>query len=592
MHFRLKKRKGDGLIKIQTPKGDGFKVNRGDISFVWHHIRPYMKEVALNLAISLPLAGLGGALAYIGKTVTDNITTGFEVRTVMLWSTLALLAVMVSSILEIFGRLIITTIQARITHDIRLDLFDSIQENSISFHMRHNTGELANLIANDAQTAASGSADLINIALTGPIRILFLLGVMFYFNPLLSLFTLISTPLLTVAVARISRKARVQESRYLRHQGNMLTLMVEALTNVRQVKHFGLETYHRNNFDKEGEILIQTRRMATLIKSLSAPIAELVLGLLLLAMIAIAYYQVTHELTTTSAIAGCLVAALSIRKPISGLSRSIVELQRAFAAIHRIRWTVSAYNRETGGQKTDLPIQSIELDKVSFSYDGRRDILKQVSLSIGKGEHIAIIGKSGAGKTTLSDLINGFYPCTAGDIRVNGISMAQLDPAHWRDIIGIVSQEPFLFNLSIKDNIRLGNFSVSDPEIEEALKAAGCGEMLERLPDGIDSMVGERGGVLSGGERKRVALARIFVRKPALMILDEATSELDGQTEQRVLETIATWQPRPIVLNISHRPSILDFCDRVLRVSGGQIEEIDKEQAHQLVLKHAAHHPK
>ena len=574
MYLNFKNRKGDGMIKIQTPKSDGMKVDRRDIRFVWRHIRPYRKEAAIGLVTSLPLAALGGALAYIGKTVTENVTAGFEVRTVMFWSTLALLAVMASSVLEIIGRLVLTTLQARITHDIRLELFDSIQENSISFHMRHSTGELANLIANDAQAASTSSTDFINIALYCPIRILFMLGVMFYFNPLMSLFTLVSAPLLTVAVTRISRKARAQEMRYLRHQGNMLTMMVESLTNVRQVKHFGLETYQRKNFDHEGEVLIQSRKMATLIKSLASPITELILGLLLLAMIAIAYYQVTHELTTTAAIAGCLVAALGIRKPISALSQSLVQLQRAFAAIHRITWTVATNSREMGGEKIDGPIQSIDLDQVSFSYDGGRDVLKEVSLSIIGGEHVAIVGHSGAGKTTLSDLINGFYPCSKGEIRINGIPMKKLDLAHWRDMIGIVSQEPFLFNLSIRDNVRLGNLAVGDEDINHALKAAGCSEMLERLPDGIETMVGERGAVLSGGERKRVALARMFVRKPALMILDEATSELDSQSEHHILETIKQWQPRPLVLNISHRPSILDFCDRVLEVAGGKIHEV------------------
>ena len=582
MHFlhTHKREKKDHAFKSLT---EGFfTIDRRDIAFLWRNICEHQQQVILGLVISLPLALLSGLMAWIGKQVTQSISGGFDADTVLYWAAIALATMMVASILEVASRVVMTTLTVRITHSIRLRLYDAIQTNSIDFHMHYRTGELANLISNDAQVAASGSIELLAVAWQCPIRILFLLGVMFYFNAPLSFLAIITAPLLAKTIHVVSRRARTHEMHYLEHQGQMLGMMIEALTNVRQVKHFGLETRNRDRFDAIGNMLIQTRRTATLIKALVSPAAELILGLMLIMMVGVAYYQITSQQTTTAAIVGCLIASLGLKKPIKLLSQGIVELQRAMAAIRRINWTTDLADKQQQRILVSSPIRSIEMRNVSFSYDGTRPILKDVNLIIRQGEHVAIIGPSGAGKTTLSDLFNGLYPCSSGQIMINDISMSLIDMARWRDQIGIVSQEPFLFDATIRENVLMGNFTASDADILDALKQAGCAEMLNRLPGGIDTRVGERGALLSGGERKRVALARIIVRRAALVILDEATSELDSASEQYILKSMARWTPRPVIINISHRPSILPHCDRIFLVEKKTIREISHEKAQAL----------
>ena len=579
MNFLLANKKEANNGTAESATSSIFTINRKDLAFLWKNIRTHQRQVITGLVLSLPLALMGGLMAWIGKNVTQSISDGFDAKTVLYWVALALVTMMVASFLEVAARVIMTTLTVRITHDIRLWLYDAIQTNSIDFHMHYRTGELANLISNDAQAAASGSIELLGVIWQCPVRILFLLGVMFYFNATLSLLAIIVAPILVKTIHLVSRKARTHEMRFLESQGQMLGMMVESLTNVRQVKHFGLETRNREDFDAIGKMLITTCRLATIVKSLVSPAAELILGIMLIVMVGVAYYQITIGQTTTAAIVGCLIASLGLKKPIKSLSKGIVELQRALAATRRINWVTDMADRHQDRIRVVAPIRSIEMKNVSFSYDCARSILKDVNLTIHQGEHVAVVGPSGAGKTTLSDLLNGLYPCSSGEIKINGHSMTQLDMATWRDQIGIVSQEPFLFDATIRENVLMGNFSASDQEIRDALKEAGCDEMLKRLPDGINTGVGERGALLSGGERKRVALARIIVRRSALVILDEATSELDSTSEQHILQTMANWAYRPIIISISHRSSILPHCDRVLLVKKGTVREISREEA-------------
>jgi ABC-type multidrug transport system fused ATPase/permease subunit len=191
-------------------------------------------------------------------------------------------------------------------------------------------------------------------------------------------------------------------------------------------------------------------------------------------------------------------------------------------------------------------------------------VLTGLTLDARQGERIGIVGPSGAGKTTFVDLLIGFYPCTAGRILVDGQDLSSLDPASWRRQIGIVSQEPFLFDDTIEENIHLGWSEAGRERIAEAAARAGCEELLARLPDGLATRVGERGSRLSGGERKRVALARALVRPVSILILDEATSELDAAVEERILESVDNLAADLIVFHVSHRPSVLAHCDRAI----------------------------
>ena len=213
-----------------------------------------------------------------------------------------------------------------------------------------------------------------------------------------------------------------------------------------------------------------------------------------------------------------------------------------------------------------------------FSYDGRHDVLKHVNLVFKRGERIAIWGPSGSGKTTLVDLIIGFYPCSQGAIHANEVVLGTVSPQSWRQQIGTVTQTPFLFDATIEDNVRFGYAKATEDQIRHALHLAGAQEMLERLPNGLKTTVGERGCRLSGGERKRVALAQALVRPISLLILDEATSELDAATEEALLGSIDALSSQMVVVNVSHRSSILRHCDRAILLRDRQAWETSPDE--------------
>ena len=555
-----------------------FTIDRDGMRFLWQYARPRRKTLAISLGVAIVLAGLSGLLAWSVKEITQSFTqTGTAGRRLFLWVGVALVVVLVHSALEILNRLILTTLFARTSQEIRIDLFREIQDNPIAFHTHVRAGELASLIGNDVQAAAAGVLETFSAIWQHPATLLFLVGLMVYLNPWLSLIALALLPILSGCVTWISRRARQAQLSFMDSQSKLLGVMVESITNVRQVKAFGLETQRTEQLAERGEHLIHYLRKATVLMSLVSPVTEVINSVAIGGMALLAYWQIQHHFTTPGAVAGCLVAAIGLKKPLKGMSQSLVELQRSFAAVRRITWALGKTDQRKGLPAVAGPVRNVTLENVNFSYDGQRLVLSGIQLQLRYGERVALIGTSGAGKTTLLDLITGFYPATAGRILVDGKDLSTLDVKSWRKQIGIVSQEPFLFDASIEENIQYGNAEAGPEQIAKAARRAGCDEIIARLPEGLKTRVGERGCRLSGGERKRVALARALVRPISIIVLDEATSELDPEMEESVLQVIDALAADMMVLNVSHRASILRHCDRALILEDSTLRESTPE---------------
>ncbi|MGH7504677.1 MAG: ATP-binding cassette domain-containing protein, partial [Longimicrobiales bacterium] len=242
----------------------------------------------------------------------------------------------------------------------------------------------------------------------------------------------------------------------------------------------------------------------------------------------------------------------------------------AFWAIHAMIESTRAQREITTGSTAPPPlVHGITLDRVSFHH-GSRPALHDVSVTIPAGALVAIVGPSGAGKTTLADLIAGLYRADSGDMRVDGIAMTDIDVAAWRRMVGYVPQEPLLLHDSISRNVTMGDDRVSRDDVEAALRDAGAWSFVQDRAEGMDAPVGERGGMLSGGQRQRIALARALVRKPALLVLDEVTAGLDSATEAAIFETLQRLRGRVTVLFISHRSAVVEVADLVLRLENGR----------------------
>jgi len=554
-------------------------LNRESLSFLKSYARPYWSRLLVALLISIPLASMGGVLPWALKKVADQFTAGAALKMILIWMGIGMAAVMARSILELINKFILTILHVQLSNDIRNRLFELLQDAPVGFHAQNRSGEMASLVANDAQAAAAGVIELFSALWESPVATICLLAVMIYFNPLLSLVAVISIPLLAVCVAITGKKAQKAERQFLEKQGSILGWMIESLTNVRQVKSFNLEKQGRERFEGYGRQLITFRKRALYMKSLVTPAADISNGLVLVIMGIIAYHQLSQGQTTNGEIVGCLTAAFSLKRPVRRIAASVVELQKSVAAIQRITWVQRNTSESHGEVKLQKPVKMIRFADVSFSYDGRTSVLKNIDLTLKRGQRIGVIGVSGAGKSTLVDILLGFFPSSHGRVWIDAIDLQEIDPESWRQQIGIVSQEPFLFDASIKENICYGNPNANADQIQEAVNLSGCDEIITRLPDGIDTRVGERGSLLSGGERKRVALARALIRPISILILDEATSELDPANEKAILEAVDRLANTLIVLNVSHRTSVLKHCDRVVLLSNGQLDEIEIAEA-------------
>jgi ABC-type multidrug transport system fused ATPase/permease subunit len=580
---RKRSRSDDYQSRVSTPEVS--VIDRDGLKFLWEYAKPHLSKLVLAFIISIPVAALSGIIAWSVNRATQSFSEGQMQVNMFLWLGAANAFMILYSCLQVFNTYTLSSLQATIGNNIRIDLYDEIQQNSISFHINIRTGELSNLIGNDSQYAAGGVLELYSTFWQRPIVILCLAGFMLYMNPILSLLSLTFFPFLGICIIKLSRNARSIESRFIEKQGQLMGEMIESLINIRQIKAFSQESAHKLSLTQKCNELLYFFKKVVLIKSLILPTTEILSSIGIAAMAVVAYFQLQHGTTTPGEIAGCLTAAISIKRVTREFSSSVVELQRSFAAIRRISRIKGHSEQYQNLYSIKEPIKTIMFEKVSFSYDGKNNIIRSATFKIQRGERVVIIGPSGGGKTCLLDMITGFYTCTSGMIKVNNYNLADVGLVSWRNQIGVVAQEPFLFEGDILQNIIYGYPNASNDEVLHAVRRAGCLEMIERLPEGIHTQVGERGARLSGGERKRVALARALIRPISVLLLDEATSELDIAIEEKILRVIDTLAKEMIIINVSHRPATIQHSDKILFVENGIIQEITPSDADCLLSK-------
>jgi ATP-binding cassette, subfamily B, bacterial MsbA len=550
-------------------------LNRQYLQFIKSLIKPYSKYIIGVFIASIPYAGLGTVLPWAFNRVVAIYSGQAPLSRILMWLGIGVGAVVLKSLLEVLNKYILAILHTNITNDLRAHLYERIQKTSLFLHMQQQTGLLTNIVCNDSQAACSGVLEIFSALWQAPISALFLLATMFYFSPLISLLALFLMPVMSIVVTYFGNKARKAEKDYLQQEGSMLGNMVESLINVKQVKSFGLENRQKDRVEAYGEKLLYFRKRAVLLKSIVSPVGELLTISIVTAMAVVAYYQLLHGKTTTADIVGCLAAAFALRSPVKILSSSLVGIQKSVAAMQRIIWCCGDQEGQEALQfEAPANVVSLSFEDVSFAYDGKNKIFLDVSFTVSRGERIAILGHSGAGKTTLLDLLLGFYPCTTGNIEINNNQkLADMNLESWRKRIGIVTQEPFLFDGTIEENIRYGYQDANQSQVLEAAELAGCSEILNRLPGGILAEVGERGSRLSGGERKRIALARALIRPISVLVLDEATSELDPLIEGDILKSIDRIAGDLLVIHVSHRLSVLNHCDRAFLIKNGRLRE-------------------
>ena len=394
-------------------------------------------------------------------------------------------------------------------------------------------------------------------------------------NLKLALIAIIIVPLTGAIVIFIGRSIRRKSKRTAEKIARIMSIMAENLNSIRVVKSFSMESFETDRFTNEQERYYQLIFRRAKLRLISSPITEMIGAFIGVCLLWVGGYDVlvAQSMNSEDFIRFILIL-FSVLGPIRNLSNVSVELQKGFASADRVfevlDTPVSIKSKPNATTISELNDQ-ISFNNVSFNYDGNDRVLKDVSFNMKKGTVTALVGSSGAGKSTIADLIPRFYDVVDGSVMIDGTDIRDIEINSLRRLMGIVSQETILFNDTIKSNIKYGLQSVSDQRLEEAAKNANALDFIKEQPEGFETMIGEKGVRLSGGQRQRIAIARGILKNPPILILDEATSSLDTESEHLVQTAIDNLMAERTVLVIAHRLTTVENADSILVMDSGQI---------------------
>jgi subfamily B ATP-binding cassette protein MsbA len=473
---------------------------------------------------------------------------------------------------------LVASVGQRAVTDLRNVLYEHVLNQSFTFLGRHTTGTLMSHITTDVEKIQNAVSDVAGDLLKEGLTVVGLVILLFYMDWRLALVALVGMPLAILPLVRLGRKLRASNETSLRRWRDISEILQETISGFRVVKAFGMEPFELARFRRATSRLFHVNMRITRTTAILPPLMEAVGGLALVG----ALFYGSHFIRVGHITAGSFVAFLgslfALYTPIKRLSQLNATLQGAMAAGARIFGVLDNHQEiQEAKDAVVLPRsqQGIEYRKVSFGYaDTEGSILRCIDFKAGSGEVVAIVGTSGAGKTTLVNLLPRFYDVSEGAILIDGVDIRHATLRSLREQIGLVTQETVLFNDTVRANIAYGLDDVDEARVESAARAAFAHDFILDLPRRYDTMIGERGSRLSTGQRQRIAIARALLKDPPILILDEATSALDAESERLVQGALANLMKGRTTLVIAHRLGTVRDADRIVVVEGGEIREV------------------
>ena len=468
-------------------------------------------------------------------------------------------------------------VTTRAIMDLRNDLYGNLIALPLGFYTETGVARAMGRFAEDVSRINRGMRTVLTSALKEPLNLAVAMGVVFYLNWKLAVVSFITLPLLALLIRHMGRKIRIRSHKALTSWSKLVAILQETFTGIRIIKAFTMEPKEQKRFQDEN--LNYFRQNLGIVKAdaIVKPATELLtlIGVVICILLG-GYYVITAGMAAVKFFTFYIALAL-VLDPLKKLSRLPPYLQEAAAGAERVFEFMDqrAEVMEAPGATSIEPLKSsIRFIDVSFSYGKGEKVLDGVNLEMKRAEVVSLVGLSGAGKTTLVNLIPRFYDPTSGQIEIDGQDIKEVTLSSLRSQIGIVTQEVILFDASVANNIAYGKPGATREEIVRAAQAANAHDFIQGLPQGYDTAIGEQGAILSGGERQRLALARAIIRDPAILILDEATSELDSESERLIQEALSRFVRGRTTIIIAHRLSTVTRADRILVLEGGRIQAI------------------
>jgi len=560
-------------------------------------LRPYRTQVIVSVLLAIGSQAAILTVPYLtGQVINVTQEPAHDRRALYFYSSLIVVAAVVTAVLMLFRRWLAGRVSLAVEYDLRNTMYRHLQRLSYSFYDTHQTGQLMSRATVDLQAVRFFLGYGLIFLSQNAVTITIVIGALFVIDWELALIALAISPVLAFVAYRYSRRSHPVLRDVQQKIADVTTQAEENVIGVRVVKAFAQEPRQRERFGEAAEAVFRRAIDAARIQATYLPILVSLPSVAIAGVLLVGGYQVVHGQLSLGAFFAVNGYLLLLVLPLRTIGQLVGQYQRAMASGERI-FEVLDYERDIVDRPGAMELPQgpglLSFRDVQFAYDGGRPVLCDVDLEVAAGQTIALIGPTGCGKTTLTTLIPRFYDVTGGSVLLDGMDVRDVTLESLRRAVGIVSEDTFLFSTTIAENIAYGVPQATPQEIVQAARQAQAHEFICDLPDGYDTIVGERGLSLSGGQRQRIAIARALLMNPRVLILDDATASVDAGTEARIKLALREVMKGRTTLIIAHRLSTISMADSVVVLDSGRIvargnhdELIDKSPIYRQIREH------
>ena len=550
-------------------------MNTKSLKRLFSYLKGSTGLVVLSVVIGLLFGGASVAIPYFAGRAIDSLgDTDTLIRCLFIIVGLIVIAALLQFMLIRMNN----RVAFSIGQNLRNETYSKMHRVKMSYIDRTSAGKLQSLIISDVETVSDGMLLFLNQFASGIATILITLVVMFYINWKISLIVVIFTPVSIAVSTAIAKGAYKSFAKQAEIRSKQTSFVAESVNNFRECKIYNVTDKRTAGFDEINGEYRKTSTKATFLSSISNPSSRFVNALIYAGVVLTGCLSGIGGAITVGALTSLLAYANQFMKPFNDLSAVYTELSDSFACLARVFEYLDSPEIPEEQSRDDLPSKDVRFDmefkNVSFSYVEGRPVLKDISFKVGKGESFAIAGPTGCGKTTLINLLMRYYEPDSGDILINGKSIKDIPRSELRHYIGFVSQDTWLSDDTVMENIRFSGSHISEEQAVEASKKAGCDSFIRKLPKRYNEMLDNERDDISEGQKQLLTIARAMASDPSILILDEATSSVDVVTEDRIQKAVKKLLNGRTSIIIAHRLSQITSCDKIVVIDGGKVSEI------------------
>lgn len=535
----------------------------------WKFIKPYVKRQITSFVFTIFSTLLGLTSPLLMGLLIDNALTNRNMRMVYIVLAISLTVLVLESCFMALQDYLMGYIRSRLSYDLRMALFKRIVKRDIFFFQKKNVGELMSRIISEVRDVLSLFSSTLLLVVTQSITLFGTMGIMFYLNWKLAVIAVIAIPLVVISMRYFNPRLRKGNKQIMENYAQTSTVLQENLAGISIFKSFRKEGFGVWRFSKILHKLISSQMRMVFVRIINSQILSYIYAIAPAALIAIGGKMVIEGSMTVGAFVSFYGYLGRLYQPVRSLSNVNVELQQTLVAFYRYYDLLHSFSEESDiSEQSHLPevTDRVKLTGITFRYDAdQSNLLEDFSLSLQPGQMVGIVGRNGIGKSTLFGLLTGIFQPVEGKVTLDGKLISQIKKGSLQALYGVVPQDTYLFNMSLYENILLGRRNLSLEKIDQLAEMLNISDFIATLPKGYETIAEKNGENFSGGQKQKIGIMRALVHDPQIILLDEATSAIDVETEDTFFQWLAENKTDKIILYISHKPHLLKYADRVIR---------------------------